>query len=159
MLLASCIPTAVRTRRVVFLSPRVDAHAGQRFRNQLTFKHSSRSLPLKLSTCAFCNGLSWLNVGQLQFPVCAPTQEMPRGQFAAVVHDQTPRASALHDDFIKHPSHTPACKARIHFQRQTLARERVHHPEHADRASTGEARIVMMSCSFVVIVNVLPQNG
>jgi len=35
----------------------IRACACHRFRNQLTFKHSSRSFPLKLSTCAFSTAL------------------------------------------------------------------------------------------------------
>jgi hypothetical protein len=37
------------------------ARASNRFQNQLTFKHSSRSRPLKLSMNAFCVGLpGWM---------------------------------------------------------------------------------------------------
>jgi len=43
-------------RLAAFRRLEIFALASTRLRNQLAFKHSSRSLPLKLSTCPFCIG-------------------------------------------------------------------------------------------------------
>ena len=63
-------------------------------------------------------------------------QKMPARQLRPVVAADRLRLSALRHDRIQHSRHSPTGETGIHFQRQTLARVRIHHAQHPDRSST-----------------------
>ena len=77
--------------------------------------------------------LARLDVQQLDLSLHAPRQKMPAGQLRPVVAANRLRQSAFGYDRIQHPRHSSTGKARIHFQRQTLARIRIHHAQHPAR--------------------------
>ncbi len=57
------VERTVRTLAVVFAPPVCQGapYVVERAENQFAFKHSSRTLPWKLSTCPFCIGLpGWM---------------------------------------------------------------------------------------------------
>jgi len=53
--------------------------------NTCSFRHSSRSLPLKLSIKPFCCGLPGRNIVPLHAVVLGPLDDRLAGQFGAVV--------------------------------------------------------------------------
>ena len=80
--------------------------------------------------------LSRLDVQQLDLPLDAPGQKVPARQLRPVVAANRLRHAPLSYDLFQHSRHSPAGKARVHLQRQTLSRIRVHHAKHPDRSST-----------------------
>ena len=79
--------------------------------------------------------LARLNVQQLDLSFHAPGQKMPTRQLRPVVAADRFRLAALGHDRIQHSRDSPAGKAGIHFQSQTLPRVRIHHTQHPDRPS------------------------
>src|SRR2546428_836667 len=70
--------------------------ASQRFSNQLTFRHSSRSRPLKLSTLAFCTGLPRCDVAL----VMSSSEHRSLESFKAYLHP-TQQGRMLADQWMK----------------------------------------------------------
>ncbi len=70
---------------------------------------------------------------QLDLSFHAPGQKMPARQLRPVVAADRQRHSTLAHNLLQHASYSPAGKARIHFQGQTLPRVRIHHTQHPDR--------------------------
>lgn len=68
--------------------------ASVRFRNHSIFKHSPRSLPLKLSRCAVLPGLSWIDQRRFNALVHDPFQQCPRYKFGPVVRAKISRRAA-----------------------------------------------------------------
>ena len=76
--------------------------------------------------------LAGLDVPQFNLPLQRPRQEMTTRELRAVVAANRLWPAAPGDDLIEHPRHAPAGEARVHFQRQTLAREGIDYAQHPD---------------------------
>ncbi len=67
----------------------------------------------------------------------APGQEMPAGQFRAVVAPNALRCSTSRKQTVKNARYARTGKAGIDIERQALARVGVDNAEHADRSAAG----------------------
>ena len=73
--------------------------------------------------------LSRLDVHQLDLPLSAPSQEMPRSELRSVVTAKRLRLSSFRHHSFQHPRHAAAAHAGVHFQRQTFPRIRIDHAQ------------------------------
>ena len=91
--------------------------------------------PVEALHMCVLRGLAWLDMHAARSSTPAPrpgsadcVSSGPLSQRIACGH------AAPGDDLIQHPRHAPAGEARVHFQRQALPREGIHHAQHADVA-------------------------
>lgn len=98
-------------------------------RNQLTFKHSSRSHPWKLSTWPFCIGRpGWRGTSATLRSSVQPSmrREQNSGPLSKRTLSGLPRSSISCSSNLRHP---PAAQARVGNQGQALTRVRVEHAQ------------------------------
>lgn len=82
--------------------------------------------------------LAGLDVAQLDVPLRTPGQDVPTGQFGAVVAVNPQRLATPCNHVIEYTCHPVAGKAGVYLQSQALARERVDHAENANHPSGGD---------------------
>lgn len=128
----------MRSRLYSSFHPVILRLASARFSNQLAFKHSSRSRPLKLSTWAVLGRLYWLDVDELNPPFFAPAQKMAAGQFRPVVAPNGLRRPTPFNHFVKRARDALARETSVDFQGQAFPCEGIHHGEHSNASSAGE---------------------
>lgn len=135
----SCVayPTLLCGRSVLCpFSPRVDSCACL---PQVSKPAYIQKLVAEFSVEAFqvriLHRLARPDINQLDLPIHSPAQEMPRGEFAAVVHPQPLRPASFGNDRVEHARHPLTREARIHLQCQAPTCERINDPQHSHRAS------------------------
>src|SRR5258708_4180813 len=147
-LIAQC---AVRARLVELLLPRGDlaprvpqvlepTHI-QAFIAQLAVETFHVSVLLRLPR---------LNVHQLDAPFHAPGQKMPAGEVRPVVAANRQWVFSCGQNHLQRSRHSPAGKAGIHFQRQTLPGAFIQHAQHADRSSADHRVVRKVRGPFLV---------
>jgi hypothetical protein len=75
--------------------------------------------------------LSGLDVNEFDSPIDSPREEVPRRQFAPVVHPNAFRFAALRNHTVQCSRYSSAGKTSIDFEGQTLTSERVDDAQNA----------------------------
>ena len=109
---------AVRPDASVLIPPGTDFFvASARLRNQRASRHSSGTAA-EAFKMAVLDALSGLNVDQFDRPFFAAAQEVPAGEFRAVVTDQRLRCSPRFSDLLENARGAPAAESCVRLQRE-----------------------------------------
>ena len=126
--------------------------ASNKFPNQLAFKHSSRCFPWKLSTCAFFTGRPGSMCTNSIFRSSAHARicrDVNSGPLSHRIASGAPRSATIRFQL---PRHSPARKARLHFQGQTFPRVHVNHAQHAKLHPTIRRIVHKIQCPRMTFV-------
>ncbi len=104
----------------------------------MTFRHSSRNRPLKLSMYAFVSGFSRVREIQLHVTAPRPVFECPGDKFRTMVDRDRQRRSPWCRDTIERGGHVASLEREAWLNQGTESSELIYHGEHANRPPVEE---------------------